>query len=68
MPGKELHAHVVAARVRMDMKVAWGDVKEQVLVLCCIHGLGSVFLFGERWCKEHGKTTGGVVEWGGPLP
>lgn len=30
VPGKELHAHVVAARVRMDMKVAWGDVKDQV--------------------------------------
>lgn len=29
-PGKELYVHVVAARVRMDMKVAWGDVKEQV--------------------------------------
>lgn len=32
VPGKELHAHVVAARVRMDMKVAWGDVKDQVRV------------------------------------
>ncbi|CAM9126625.1 unnamed protein product [Pylaiella littoralis] len=30
VPGKELHTHVVAARVRMDMKVAWGDVKDQV--------------------------------------
>ncbi|CAM9354697.1 unnamed protein product [Ectocarpus sp. 12 AP-2014] len=30
VPGKELHVHVVAARVRMDMKVAWGDVKEQL--------------------------------------
>lgn len=30
VPGKELYAHVVAARVRMDMKVAWGDVKDQV--------------------------------------
>ncbi|CAN0273959.1 unnamed protein product, partial [Laminaria digitata] len=30
VPGKEIHAHVVAARVRMDMKVAWGDVKDQV--------------------------------------
>ena len=32
-PGKELYVHVVAARVRMDMKVAWGDVKEQVRFL-----------------------------------
>lgn len=30
VPGKTLHTHVVAARVRMDMKVAWGDVKDQV--------------------------------------
>lgn len=28
--GKALYHHVVAARLRMDMKVAWGDVKEQV--------------------------------------
>lgn len=28
--GKSLYHHVVAARLRMDMKVAWGDVKEQV--------------------------------------
>lgn len=31
VPGKELYVHVVAARLRMDMKVAWGDVKDQVL-------------------------------------
>lgn len=32
VPGKELHSHVVAARLRMDMKMAWGDVKDQVKV------------------------------------
>ncbi|CAM9342168.1 unnamed protein product [Phaeothamnion confervicola] len=30
VPGKPLFVHVVAARVRMDMKVAWGDVKDQL--------------------------------------
>lgn len=30
VPGKELHTHVVAARLRMDMKMAWGDVKDKV--------------------------------------
>ncbi|CAM9169366.1 unnamed protein product [Choristocarpus tenellus] len=29
-PNKKLFVHVVAARLRMDMKVAWGDVKEQL--------------------------------------
>jgi GTPase SAR1 family protein len=29
-PGKKLYVHVVAARVRMDMKIAWGDVKESI--------------------------------------
>ncbi|CAM9999882.1 unnamed protein product, partial [Discosporangium mesarthrocarpum] len=29
-PNKPLFVHVVAARVRMDMKVAWIDVKDQV--------------------------------------
>lgn len=30
VPGKELHTHVVAARLRMDMKMAWGDVKDKL--------------------------------------
>lgn len=30
VPGKDLSTHIVAARLRLDMKVAWGDVKEKV--------------------------------------
>jgi hypothetical protein len=27
-PGKKVYIHVMAARVRMDMKIAFGEVKE----------------------------------------
>ena len=27
-PGKKVYIHVIAARVRMDMKIAFGEVKE----------------------------------------
>jgi hypothetical protein len=29
-PGKKLPIHITAARVRMDMKIAFGDVKEEI--------------------------------------
>jgi hypothetical protein len=29
-PGKKIFIQVIAARVRMDMKVAFGEVKEQL--------------------------------------
>ncbi|CAM9353694.1 unnamed protein product [Chrysoparadoxa australica] len=29
-PDKQVYTHVVAARVRMEMKIAWGDVKDQL--------------------------------------
>jgi hypothetical protein len=29
-PGKPVYIHVIAARIRMDMKVAFGDVKEEL--------------------------------------
>lgn len=29
-PGKDFPIHIVAARVRMDMKIAFGDVKEEI--------------------------------------
>jgi len=29
-PGKELGIHIVAARVRMDMKIAFNDVKDEI--------------------------------------
>ena len=28
IPGKPVYIHIIAARVRMDMKVAFGEVKE----------------------------------------
>ena len=30
-PSKRLHTHVVAARVRMDMKIAMADVKNAII-------------------------------------
>jgi len=30
VPGKEVSIHVVAARVRMDMKIAFADVKDSL--------------------------------------
>ena len=29
-PGKAVHIHVIAARLRMDMKVACGEVKDEL--------------------------------------
>lgn len=29
-PGRKIYIHVIAARVRMDMKIAFGEVKEQL--------------------------------------
>eukprot|EP00752_Nemacystus_decipiens_P001424 g1404.t1 len=55
VPGKELHAHVVAARVRMDMKVAWGDVKDQ-----CEIGMVSPVWFVGRLCRCDSGGDGGI--------
>jgi hypothetical protein len=30
VPGKEVAIHIVAARVRMDMKIAFADVKDSL--------------------------------------
>ena len=30
VPGKIVYLHIIAARVRMDMKIAFGEVKEQL--------------------------------------
>ena len=32
-PGKKIYIHVIAARLRMDMKVAFGEVKEELKVI-----------------------------------
>ncbi|CAN0374881.1 unnamed protein product [Discosporangium mesarthrocarpum] len=32
-PRKQIHTHVVAARVRLDMKVAFTDVKDRIKVI-----------------------------------
>jgi hypothetical protein len=38
VPGKPVYIHVIAARVRMDMKVAFGEVKEQLKKLFPVTG------------------------------
>jgi G-protein alpha subunit len=38
IPGKSVYLHIIAARVRMDMKIAFGEVKEQLKKLFPVKG------------------------------